>query len=373
MLGTIYDIRFEIYRRKFFVKFLNNFIGQLTPFFFYSIGGYLVIKGNLSFGALVAVLAAYKDLASPWKELLDFYQNKENSRITYDQIVEQFQPADMVDAHLLLSEPEVMPHLTGELAVANLSLAERRQEPAGRRGQLHAGARRARRDHRPERQRQGRAGAAAGAAGRCPPAGGSRSAASTSPSCRSPWSAAASAMSARRRICSPARCATICCSACATVRCARPTTTRRPRASARSSWTRRAAPATSISTSTPTGSTTRAPGSPTAKRCRGASPRCCRELDFEEDVYGFGLRGRVDPDAQPELAARLLDARAALAGRLLVDGHHRAGRDLRCRALQHQCHSRREPAVRHPDRAGLRVRCAGRQHTMSDRCSTRSA
>jgi putative ABC transport system ATP-binding protein len=123
ILGIIYDIRFEIYRRKFFVKFLNNFIGQLTPFFFYSIGGYLVIKGNLSFGALVAILAAYKDLASPWKELLDFYQNKENSRITYDQIVEQFEPANMVDAELLLAEPETIPHLTGELAVANLSLA----------------------------------------------------------------------------------------------------------------------------------------------------------------------------------------------------------------------------------------------------------
>ena len=124
ILGFIYDIRFEIYRRKFFVKFLNNFIGQLTPFFFYSIGGYLVIRGNLSFGALVAVVAAYKDLASPWKELLDFYQNKENSRITYDQIVEQFQPAGMADARLLLEEPEIIPPLRGELAVANLSLAE---------------------------------------------------------------------------------------------------------------------------------------------------------------------------------------------------------------------------------------------------------
>src|SRR5262249_54801934 len=91
VLGTIYDIRFEIFRRKFFAKFLNNFIGQLTPFFFFSIGGYLVIEGSLSFGALVAILVAYKELASPWKELLDYYQIKESSRITYEQIVEQFQ------------------------------------------------------------------------------------------------------------------------------------------------------------------------------------------------------------------------------------------------------------------------------------------
>jgi putative ABC transport system ATP-binding protein len=124
LMGTIYDIRFEIYQRKFFVKFLNNFIAQLTPFFFYSIGGYLVIRGNLSFGALVAVLAAYKDLASPWKELLDFYQIKEDSRIKYEQIVEQFQPAGMINARLQLVEPDELPSLTGEIAVANLVLAE---------------------------------------------------------------------------------------------------------------------------------------------------------------------------------------------------------------------------------------------------------
>jgi putative ABC transport system ATP-binding protein len=80
-LGEIYDIRFEIYNRKFFVKFLNNFIGSLTPFFFYAIGGYLVIKHELSIGALTAVIAALKDLSSPWKELLDFYQNQQDVAI----------------------------------------------------------------------------------------------------------------------------------------------------------------------------------------------------------------------------------------------------------------------------------------------------
>jgi ABC-type lipoprotein export system ATPase subunit len=44
------------------------------------------------------------------------------------------------------------------------------------------------------------------------------------------------------------------------------------------------------------------------------------ELGFEDDVYGFGLRGHVDPAATPELAARLLEARKALSERLLRDG-----------------------------------------------------
>ncbi|HEY3461763.1 MAG TPA: ABC transporter transmembrane domain-containing protein, partial [Casimicrobiaceae bacterium] len=55
-LGRIFTIRYEIYRRKFFVMFLNNFLAQITPFFFYSVGGYLVSRGSLSLGALVAVL-----------------------------------------------------------------------------------------------------------------------------------------------------------------------------------------------------------------------------------------------------------------------------------------------------------------------------
>ncbi len=123
-LGVIYDIRFEIYRRKFFVKFLNNFIAQLTPFFFYTIGGYLVIQGDLSFGALVAVLAAYKDLASPWTELLNFYQLLQDAKIKYEQVVEQFQPDGMIDDRRQLEPPAVIPPLTGEVAAANLSLAE---------------------------------------------------------------------------------------------------------------------------------------------------------------------------------------------------------------------------------------------------------
>ena len=45
-LGTIFGIRVDIYKRKFFVKFLNNFLAQVTPFFFYSVGGYFVIKGE---------------------------------------------------------------------------------------------------------------------------------------------------------------------------------------------------------------------------------------------------------------------------------------------------------------------------------------
>ncbi|MBT5107322.1 MAG: ABC transporter ATP-binding protein [Rhodospirillaceae bacterium] len=123
-LGGIYLIRYEIYRRKFFVKFLNNFIDKLTPFFFFSIGGFLVIEGELTVGALVAVLNAYKDLASPWKELLAWYQQKEDVRIKYEQVVEQFEPQGMLEEHLQHDEPTASSPITAELAVNNVSLSD---------------------------------------------------------------------------------------------------------------------------------------------------------------------------------------------------------------------------------------------------------
>ena len=124
LLGTIYDIRFKIYKKKFLIKFLNNFIAQLTPFFFFSIGGYLVIRGDLTFGALVAVLAAYKDLSSPWKELLDWYQIREDTRIKYDQLREQFEFSDMLpEAHFTPAAAPVPP-LQGPVEAVNLTVEE---------------------------------------------------------------------------------------------------------------------------------------------------------------------------------------------------------------------------------------------------------
>jgi len=123
-MGEIFVLRYAIYKQKFLIKFLNNFIAQVTPFFFYSIGGYLVIKGELTFGALVAVLAAYKDLASPWKELLNFYQIQEDARIKYELLTETFQPGGMLDHRMLEEDPQKSQDFTGALIATNLDLTE---------------------------------------------------------------------------------------------------------------------------------------------------------------------------------------------------------------------------------------------------------
>ena len=95
-LGKIFDIRFEIYQRKYFVKSLNNFMAQVTPFVFYAVGGYFAITGRLDIGQLLAVIVAYKDLPGPIKELIDWDLQRQDVEIKFNQVMDQFSPDGMV-------------------------------------------------------------------------------------------------------------------------------------------------------------------------------------------------------------------------------------------------------------------------------------
>ncbi|MCA8929517.1 MAG: ABC transporter ATP-binding protein [Alphaproteobacteria bacterium] len=117
-LGIIYEIRYEIFRRKFFIKFFNNFLAQFTPFLFYSLGGYLAITGNLSVGALIAVISAHKDMNAPWKELLAYYQQLADARIKYDTVIQQFDPPGMMEPDLHATDDIPPSPFPGEAQIA---------------------------------------------------------------------------------------------------------------------------------------------------------------------------------------------------------------------------------------------------------------
>ncbi|HNB26776.1 MAG TPA: ABC transporter ATP-binding protein, partial [Alphaproteobacteria bacterium] len=120
-LEAIFLIRFELYQRKFFVKYLNNMLSQTTPFLFYLIGGYLALTGKFDVGSLVAVIGAYKDLPSPVKELIDWDQQRQAVQISYEQVIEQFTPAGMLPEEMQrLTEESVPP--AGGLVAQSLAL-----------------------------------------------------------------------------------------------------------------------------------------------------------------------------------------------------------------------------------------------------------
>jgi putative ABC transport system ATP-binding protein len=89
-LELLFGIRYRLYERKFAVKMLNNMLAQTTPFLFYTIGGYFALTGRLELGQLVAVIAAYRDLPSPVKELIDWDQQRLDVETKFQQVVEHF-------------------------------------------------------------------------------------------------------------------------------------------------------------------------------------------------------------------------------------------------------------------------------------------
>ncbi|MFC6670389.1 hypothetical protein [Marinobacterium aestuariivivens] len=123
-LGGIFRIREAIFRKKFFMKFLNNFINNLPPFFFYSVGGYLVIQGSLTVGALVAAVAANKDILAPWRELLGYISQMQETSDRYRSLVDQFQPEDLMLAHLVEDHPAEIHHLRGPIRLDDVSVVD---------------------------------------------------------------------------------------------------------------------------------------------------------------------------------------------------------------------------------------------------------
>ena len=83
---------------RFAVKTSNGFFVSLGPFIVFILGGYLIIKGQLELGALVAFLSAQEKLYDPWKELIEFYQVYQDGAVTYQRTMEFF---DLEPEHAL--------------------------------------------------------------------------------------------------------------------------------------------------------------------------------------------------------------------------------------------------------------------------------
>ncbi|HYM32267.1 MAG TPA: hypothetical protein VEU47_13260 [Candidatus Cybelea sp.] len=87
-IHRVFRTRKRYYAVKFGLNFLMNFCGQLVPFLLYAVGGILVLRGQLSLGSLVAIVAAHGNMLAPWKELLDYTQDYRSARTKYRQIFE---------------------------------------------------------------------------------------------------------------------------------------------------------------------------------------------------------------------------------------------------------------------------------------------
>ncbi|CAH1679076.1 conserved membrane hypothetical protein [Hyphomicrobiales bacterium] len=121
-LEQLFGIRYRLYGRKFAVKSLNNLLAQLPPFLFYAVGGYLALAGRLDLGQLVAVIAAYRDLPTPVKELIDWDQQRLDVEAKFQQVVEHFGLPDGEEADAFDGPEHGAARLAGDGQIAARAL-----------------------------------------------------------------------------------------------------------------------------------------------------------------------------------------------------------------------------------------------------------
>ncbi len=124
-LQKIFQVRIQIYNLKYFIKWINNFLALLGPFFLFLIGGWFIIArpGSFDVGSLVAFLAAYEQLNEPWRELLNYYQQKEVAETKYEQVIANFDVPDLRPEFPIEERlPEPMPALAGAYDVRSATV-----------------------------------------------------------------------------------------------------------------------------------------------------------------------------------------------------------------------------------------------------------
>ncbi|WP_244148875.1 ABC transporter transmembrane domain-containing protein [Desulfonatronum thioautotrophicum] len=117
-LDALYKNTFAVNVYKFGIKFHNNFFQSLGPFILFLVGGYMAIQGRMDIGAIVAFLSAYEKLYDPWKELMEYYQTYQDSRVRYSQVMNYY---DTIPAYLALPAGRDPHKMNGRIDIQNLS------------------------------------------------------------------------------------------------------------------------------------------------------------------------------------------------------------------------------------------------------------
>ena len=124
-LQKIFRVRLRIYNLKYLIKWINNFLEKFGQFLLLLLGGWLIITRPQSFdvGTLVAFLQAYSQLNEPWRELINYFQQKENARVKYEQVIANFDPPGLrPEVPLEERLPEPVPELTGAYELRQTSV-----------------------------------------------------------------------------------------------------------------------------------------------------------------------------------------------------------------------------------------------------------
>ncbi len=86
LVNQSFDLRIRIYRMKFFLTALGNFLDALGPLIVFAVGGWLVIHGSVALSTIVVFISGVQKVSDPWDQLITFYRTASNTQAKYELI-----------------------------------------------------------------------------------------------------------------------------------------------------------------------------------------------------------------------------------------------------------------------------------------------
>ena len=82
-IDRIFALNMGIYKIKFFMNFMMNFLTQLGYAGILGVGGYLVLTGRTEIGTISAFIAGLSKINDPWGDLVDWYRSVKVTQVKY--------------------------------------------------------------------------------------------------------------------------------------------------------------------------------------------------------------------------------------------------------------------------------------------------
>ena len=91
LINLIFKIRMIIYRQKYFLTIIGNFLNSFGILVVLMVGGYMVIHGQTNVSTLVVFMSGFQKISDPWDQLIQYYRSLSIARVTFGLV------ADVID------------------------------------------------------------------------------------------------------------------------------------------------------------------------------------------------------------------------------------------------------------------------------------
>ncbi len=93
-ISRVFDLQMSRFRLKYILKLLTNLLNHTASLVVLGFGGWMVVKGEIEVGAVVAFLTGVERAAGPWREMVTFYRAASDAAMRCSLIDDALQKID---------------------------------------------------------------------------------------------------------------------------------------------------------------------------------------------------------------------------------------------------------------------------------------